>query len=394
MAIVSAGYAGTVNDAQWALMSRFFGQDFGVLNLTELNCTQQSGARSFNLSAGTLYGRGVMDVSDAVVNVAPTVPVSGGQWFLIVARRIWATKVTSLVAVAGPTTTTTPPTSRPSSYPTLQRNPGVQDDQPLWWVWVNASNTTTVMFDQRIFSAGRVANFNAIPPAGFLTRGSQLTVESVRMTLADNGTAWQPVTMRVSGTTAQRTEFTDAGLAIDGMEWHDTTDNSDYDRRGGSWRRASGLILAGNISAQNTINIDGLTGFEVYEVFIDLPTSSQANDVNLRLRSGGVTDAAALYDREFLYGAVGVAGATQTLGANNLGLGGASRSNKAYHLMIMGLNRPTRTSFQWRALMANNYSDMQSASVVASHRTLAAYDGINLEANVGTVTGFFEVYGR
>lgn len=263
MAIVSAGYAGTVNDAQWALMSRFFGQDFGVLNLTELNCTQQSGARSFNLSAGTLYGRGVMDVSDAVVNVAPTVPVSGGQWFLIVARRIWATKVTSLVAVAGPTTTTTPPTSRPSSYPTLQRNPGVQDDQPLWWVWVNASNTTTVMFDQRIFSAGRVANFNAIPPAGFLTRGSQLTVESVRMTLADNGTAWQPVTMRVSGTTAQRTEFTDAGLAIDGMEWHDTTDNSGYVRLSGAWHKAQQVIdvaaSGGSIGANWTPGTGGET---------------------------------------------------------------------------------------------------------------------------------------
>lgn len=244
MAIVSAGYAGTVNDAQWALMSRFFGQDFGVLNLNELNCTQQSGAKTFNISAGTFYGRGIMDISDASVNIAPSVPVSGGQWFLIIARRIWATKVTSLMAIAGPTTTATPPTSKPASYPTLQRNPGVQDDQPLWWVWVNASNTTTVKFDQRIFSSGRVADFNAIPPTGFLTRGSQLTVEPVRMTLADNGTAWEPITLRVSGATALRNQLTSLGLAVDGMEWHDTDDNGDYVNSGGVWKYRSGFMIA------------------------------------------------------------------------------------------------------------------------------------------------------
>lgn len=235
MAIVSAGYAGTVNDSQWALMSRFFGQDFGILNLGELNCTNPAGTKNFNLSAGTLYGRGVMDVSDAVVNVAPTVPVSGGQWFLIVARRVWATKTTSFIALPGPTTTTATPTARPAAYPAMQRNPGVQDDQPLWWVWVNASNTTTVRFDQRIFSNGRVADFGAIPPTGFLTRGSQLTVESVRMTIVDDGTAWKPITMRVSGTTAQRNEATAAGMVAEGMEWRDTTDNSAYVRSGGAW---------------------------------------------------------------------------------------------------------------------------------------------------------------
>lgn len=273
MAIVSAGYAGTVNDAQWALMSRFFGQDFGVLNLTEMNCTQQSGAKTFNISSGTLYGRGIMDASDASVNIAPSVPVSGGQWFLIVARRIWATRVTSFMAVAGPTTSATPPTSKPVNYPTLQRNPGVQDDQPLWWVWVNASNTTTVMFDQRIFSSGRVANFSAIPPVGFLTRGSQLTVEPVRMTLADNGTAWLPITMRVSGTTAQRTEFTNAGLAIDGMEWHDTTDNSDYVRLSAAWKAADATKMQTGIVTFTSIAGNGVQTQTVTfpELFDEVP---------------------------------------------------------------------------------------------------------------------------
>ncbi len=257
MAIVSAGYAGSVNDSQWALMSRFFGQDFGILNLGELNCTNPAGTKNFNLSAGTLYGRGIMDVSDAVVNVAPTVPVSGGQWFLIVARRVWATKTTSFIALPGPTTTTATPTSRPAAYPAMQRNPGVQDDQPLWWVWVNASNTTTVRFDQRIFSNGRVADFGAIPPTGFLTRGSQLTVESVRMTIVDDGTAWKPITMRVSGTTAQRNEATAAGMVAEGMEWRDTTDNSDYVRGAASWGLASGTkITAKQSSGSQTFSAE------------------------------------------------------------------------------------------------------------------------------------------
>lgn len=152
--------------------------------------------------------------------------------------------------------------------------------------------------------------------------------------------------------------------------------------------------MAGEIAALGSFNIDGLVGFENYEVFIDLPTASQANDVNLRLRSGGVSDAAALYDREFLYGAVATAGAANLLAANQLGLAGASRSNKSFRLAVFGLNRPTRTAFHWTSLAANNYTDFQVATVGASHRTLAAYDGLGFETSAGTVTGHFEVYGR
>jgi hypothetical protein len=56
------------------------------------------------------------------------------------------------------------------------------------------------------------------------------------MTIVDDGTAWKPITMRVSGTTAQRNEATAAGMVAEGMEWRDTTDNRDYVRSSGAWR--------------------------------------------------------------------------------------------------------------------------------------------------------------
>lgn len=159
MAISSAGYAGTVNEIQWAAMSRYFGLDYGVKTRADLACTQVAATKTFSIAAGEFYGRGVADVSDSPVTISPAVPASGGRWFLIVARRVWATKTTSLLAVAGATTTVTPPTVPPTVLPGINSNPGVIDDQPLFWVWVNASNTTTFIWDLRgLPLAQRVGN--------------------------------------------------------------------------------------------------------------------------------------------------------------------------------------------------------------------------------------------
>lgn len=148
MAITSAGYAGTVNDLQWAQMARYFGMDYAAKTAADIACTQNGANKNFNIAAGEFWGRGIMDVNSAIVNVAPAVPAAG-QWFLIVARRVWATKVTSFVAVASSTTTTATPTTTPAAYPAINTNPGVTDDQPLYWVWINSANTTTVVVDLR-----------------------------------------------------------------------------------------------------------------------------------------------------------------------------------------------------------------------------------------------------
>lgn len=216
MAIVSAGYAGTVNDLQWAKLSRYFGIPQAVKGLSDCAVTQQGSTKTFNVAAGEFYSAGILDTSDAIVNVAPTVPGSGGQWFLLVARRVWATKTTSFVVVASSTTTTTPPAAPPAALPSISTNPGVQEDQPLAWVWVNASNTTVVIFDLRVRAdlnfKGQVPTYpnvyardaaNPVPSLGDLAR--DLSTGIIRRY---DGSLWQVWTIPRTAFTPSFTNLT------------------------------------------------------------------------------------------------------------------------------------------------------------------------------------------
>lgn len=241
MAITSAGYAGTVNDLQWAQMARYFGMAYAVKSAADLACTQNGANKNFNIAAGEFWGRGIMDASDAVVNIAPAVPAAG-QWFLIVARRIWATGITSFVAVASSTTTTTTPTAPPTAYPTLNTNPGVTDDQPLFWVWINAANTTTVVFDVRVICSqggGIVADLNALQANPGLD-GQRLRVDSLNVDFVFDDTGWvQDGFSKVATTTARDTEYAKAGGAylVAGTQSLVAADGGMYVRDSASWSR-------------------------------------------------------------------------------------------------------------------------------------------------------------
>jgi hypothetical protein len=195
MAITSAGYAGTVNDLQWAKMSRYFGMDYAAKTAADIACTQNGAAKTFNIAAGEFYGRGIMDTNSSIVNLAPTVPAAG-QWFLLVARRTWATKVTTFVVVPSSTTTTAVPTVVPVALPTINTNPGVTDDQPLYWAWINSANTTTLVVDIRrtadargdLRAAGSDLQRSAIFPAPSV--GDRIKRTDLGYLQEWNGTAW------------------------------------------------------------------------------------------------------------------------------------------------------------------------------------------------------------
>lgn len=149
MAQTSVGFAGTVNDAEWAVLSSFLGNQACVSSQASLAVTPVGGARSVSVAAGVAYGDGVQTTLSASETVALTTPTNG-QWYLVVLRRVWATKVSSLVAIAHTTTTTTVPTSAPTTYPAgMLAQPGIQSDQPLAWAWCNSANTTVVTSDLR-----------------------------------------------------------------------------------------------------------------------------------------------------------------------------------------------------------------------------------------------------
>lgn len=149
MAIASTGYAGSVNALQWARMNRYHGSRYAVADRAAFACAQIGTTKTFSLAPGEAYASGVLDTSNASETVSPTVPGSGGRWFLICLRRSWSARATTIVAHSGPTTSTSVPTAAPTSMGFITSNPGVTDDQPLFWVWVNASTTQTVIVDVR-----------------------------------------------------------------------------------------------------------------------------------------------------------------------------------------------------------------------------------------------------
>jgi len=149
MAQSSVGFAGTVNDAEWAVISGFLGSGYSVGSNGHLACTAIGGSRAVSVAAGIAYGDGVQTTLSGSETVALATPTNG-QWYLVVLRRIWATNTTSLVAIPHSTTSNTVPIDAPSTYPAaMQVNPGVQSDQPVAWAWCNSANTTVVVSDLR-----------------------------------------------------------------------------------------------------------------------------------------------------------------------------------------------------------------------------------------------------
>lgn len=130
MAITSVGYAGTVGDAQWALMiPRVGGSLFGVDSVAALKVTAAAGTRTIQIASGRAWASGILDTSNAAETKALASVPSGIRWDLVVLRRNWATKATTIEVVQGGSS---------KELPTRQNNPGVQFDQPLALVRVAA----------------------------------------------------------------------------------------------------------------------------------------------------------------------------------------------------------------------------------------------------------------
>lgn len=135
MAIISAGYDGTVDEVQFAsLMHRY-----SVLGADDFKATTQAGDRIVSIADGTAYGPGTVDVATSIPNIQ-FAAATGTRWDLVVLRRDWQPPggATSVVIIQGPPT---------KGYPTVgtsatnwNRRPGVMDDQPLYLQEVNGTN--------------------------------------------------------------------------------------------------------------------------------------------------------------------------------------------------------------------------------------------------------------
>ena len=205
------------------------------------------------------------------------------------------------------------------------------------------SNLLTGTAAQRVAATGTAT-------AGMLWQDT----DGIKMIWRKDGAAWVPAVWRWSGTSSQRTGFTQAP---DGFEWFNTTDNSEYVRLGGAWAmtpvRATLRKLTGGSTSATANNF--------------LPLTWDAVDANI----GGLFSAAsptrvtaAAPGHYLLYGSLALGSVSGAGGVcfqrNGVLLGYTSTwatgtSNGTYPRSAVGID-----------LAAGDYVELAAASTVAS----------------------------
>lgn len=132
MALTSVGYDGSIGENELPGWMRSARAAYGVLGVGDWRVETVSGQdRTVSVAAGTGFGRGVVDTTDASETIQLAIVASGSRWDTICRRRDFATNTTSLVAVQGSATKGVAAGRQVSTT-------GGVDDQPLALVQVTA----------------------------------------------------------------------------------------------------------------------------------------------------------------------------------------------------------------------------------------------------------------
>lgn len=138
MAITSYGYPGSIDSVAWAKLTEELGVGYSVKDAADFAPTVVAGVdRTVSVAAGTAFGRGVMDVSTAAIQVQFDIVSSGTRYDLLCIRRNWTGGSSTVTKVTG-TSVAAVPAGR-------NANPGVLDDQPLFLVKLTAGSTVPVI---------------------------------------------------------------------------------------------------------------------------------------------------------------------------------------------------------------------------------------------------------
>jgi len=149
MALTSVYYDGTVTETDRA-QNMAGAPLYGVYGPDDFKVTAHpSIANAVIVKAGKAHGHGVTDIAaeDQVVNCAP---LSSGQvrWDMIVIRRNWQP------ALGGPSTLVAVQAGATPTIPTTRKvGPGVEDDQPLFFVkWQGGTSAPVDFVDARVWT--------------------------------------------------------------------------------------------------------------------------------------------------------------------------------------------------------------------------------------------------
>lgn len=194
MTISSVGFAGTideVNEEVWSSISTY-GAEYGVATEAACKVSIVSGVdRTVRVAVGSCWGKGVLAVSDATVDIQLSPIASGQRWDTIVARRDRGSADTTFIALSG-TSTKSISASRTSGW-----GAGT-DDQPLALARVVAGQSNVVeVVDLRCWAGNGGVVAASAEALGYLTApGSVVWVDGacwVRQVAANGTSSWVKV---------------------------------------------------------------------------------------------------------------------------------------------------------------------------------------------------------
>lgn len=165
-----------------------------------------------------------------------------------------------------------------------------------------------------------------------------------------------------------------------------------FSSAGGALVAKPGVIASGSFTAVSTVTIDGLAGFSEYEIVLDVPTASVANDLTAQLLVSGVAQTTG-YDVELLIGSAAVASAGQFYGASSWTLGSGNRADKLFRLNLHNLNAAARTVVQGYGQAKDVGANALNVQRSFWHTPATACTGIRFTTTSGTITGAYTARG-
>lgn len=214
MAIISAGYDGSVDEVQFArMLSKVGASEYGVDKAGDFQVTAVSGQdRTVSVAPGIAWGLSVLDTSDANVTVQLDTISSGSRWDMVVLRRDWQPPGgnTSVAVIKGGSSMVLPNRN--------WGNIGVLDDQPLALVQVTAGKTQpTQIIDLRCWARnGGITARHDLARSYLGVLGTVVEINGIVWLhrVGGNGTAeW------VDLATVNDTGWMSSGVTIPSMGW-------------------------------------------------------------------------------------------------------------------------------------------------------------------------------
>lgn len=149
-------------------------------------------------------------------------------------------------------------------------------------------------------------------------------------------------------------------------------------------------------TGSSAVNINGCftSAFRNYQVIVDIPTTSTALNLTVRLRVAGADNSSAVYDSQALIGATATASASTAVAGTDWGITSGVRAQHASTLTLIAPQLSTRTAFKAET-WSNDASGANSLYITRAgfHRTASGFDGFSLITSTGNMTGTLKVYG-